>query len=273
MSWLDREGASFGQQVWDRIDDVATASASEVRAARKALLVEGPLGLSLRAGISDDSEVGDGVELENEAHVHVPSARALPLLHRSFRLGARAVEAFLSRGEPLDVEQAAEAARIIARTEDRLLFAGNARAGVAGLLHHRGALEAPLTDWSDPRRVADDLLAALARLDTAGRHGPYAVALAPVRYWQLFRPYPGTSLTPHAQLAPLFEGGLVKAPALAEGVVVMQRSASGPRVLVGQELAAAYDGRDGVFHDISLVESVTLLEGVPGSVAVLGGAR
>ena len=51
------------------------------------------------------------------------------------------------------------------------------------------------------------------------------------------------------------------------------KSASGPRVLLGQELAAAYDGREGIFHRISLVESVTLLEGVPGSVAVLTARR
>ena len=273
MSWLDREGASFGQEVWDRIDGAARASAAEVVAARKILPVAGPLGISLRAGISEDEAVGDEEESSGEAHVHVPSTSALPLLHRPFRLGARSVEAFLSRGEPLDLDEAEEAARSVARAEERLLFAGHPRARVPGLLRHRGALDLPLHDWSDPRRAADDLLAALAQLDSMGRHGPYAAAIAPSRYWQLFRPYEGTSLTPHAQLAALFEGGLVKAPALTEGAVVVMKSGSGPRVLVGQELAAAYDGREGIFHRISLVESVTLLEGVPGSVAVLGPAR
>jgi hypothetical protein len=59
-----------------------------------------------------------------------------------------------------------------------------------------------------------------------------------------------------------------------DGAVAAVRSASGPRAMVGQELAAAYDsydGREGIFHRISLVESVTLLPGVPGSVAVLRG--
>jgi uncharacterized linocin/CFP29 family protein len=272
MSWLEREAASFGQEVWDQIDAAARASAAEVLATRKVLPVAGPLGIALRAGISDDAAAG-GEEGDSEAHVHLPSVRALPLLHRPFRLGARSVEAFLARGEPLDLEGAAEAARIIARAEERLVLAGDDRAGVPGLLRHRGALELPLHDWSDPGRAADDLLAALARLDSAGRHGPYAAALSPSRYWQLFRPYEDSPLTPHAQLAQLFEGGIVKAPALAEGAVVVMKSASGPRVLVGQDLAAAYDGREGIFHRISLVESVTLLEGVPGSVAVLGPAR
>ena len=72
---------------------------------------------------------------------------------------------------------------------------------------------------------------------------------------------------------PAFPGGIVKAPGLQDGAVVVVRSASGPRAVVGQELSAAYDGREGIFHRISLVESVTLLPGVPGSVAVLRGAR
>ena len=64
----------------------------------------------------------------------------------------------------------------------------------------------------------------------------------------------------------------MKAPALENGAVVVMRTASGPRVIVGGELAAAYDGRDGIFHRISLVESVTLMPGVAGSVAILRGA-
>ena len=128
-------------------------------------------------------------------------------------------------------------------------------------------------DWSDPARAADDLLGALARLDAAGRHGPFAVAVSPARFYQLLRPYPGASLTPHTQLLPAFAGGIVKAPALQDGAVVTVRSASGPRAVVGQELTAAYDGREGVFHRISLVESITLLPGIPGSVAILLGSR
>ena len=70
-----------------------------------------------------------------------------------------------------------------------------------------------------------------------------------------------------------FAGGLVKAPALEDGALVVARSESGPRVVIGQELTAAYDGREGIFHRISLVESVTLLPGAPGAVAVLRAAR
>ncbi|HVI96052.1 MAG TPA: encapsulin, partial [Anaeromyxobacter sp.] len=66
-------------------------------------------------------------------------------------------------------------------------------------------------------------------------------------------------------------GGIVKAPVLADGAIVVMRSPSGPRAVLGQELSAGYDGRDGIFHQLSLVESITLLPGAAGSVAILRG--
>ncbi len=273
MTWADREGAPFGQDVWDQIDAVARAAAEEVRAGRKLLEVVGPLGFSARAGVAEDERVGEGDDdAEEGVHVHVPRVSALPILHRTVSLGARAVAASAAR-EPLVLSEVAEAAREIARAEDRLLFAGNGAAGVRGLLEHAGAVELVAADWGDPTRAADDLLGALARLDAAGRHGPFAAAVSPARYYQLFRPHAGSALTPYQQLLPAFAGGIVKAPALSDGAVVVVRSPSGPRAVVGQDLVAAYDGREGIFHRISLIESVTLLPGVPGSVAVLRGGH
>lgn len=276
MSWRDRDAAPFGQEVWDELERVVRAAADEVRAVRRLLAVVGPLGFEARAGVAEDVVV-DGALEEDEAdgrtHVHVPRVRALPVLHRTFALGARQAEALAKRGEPLVLADAAEAGRRMGRAEDRLLLSGHEEAGVRGLLDHEGAAALGAGDWGDPARAADELLAALARLDAAGSHGPYAAALSPARFYQLLRPHAGTALTPYQQLLPAFEGGLVKASGLEDGALVVARSESGPRVVIGQELTATYDGREGIFHRISLVESVTLLPGAPGSVAVLRPAR
>ena len=267
--WEDRGGAPFGQEVWDEIDAAVRAAAGELRTARRVVEVVGPLGFAARAGVAEDLPATGSDEAEGTTHLHVPLLRALPVLHRTFALGARLVEARLERGEPLVLTEAAEAARALARAEDRLLVEGHARAGVRGLLHEEGAIELPAGDWRDPARAADELLAALTRLDQAGRYGPYAAAVSPARFYQLLRPHPGSGLTPYQQLLPAFAAGIVKAPLLADGAIVVMRSASGPRAVVGQELTAAYDGREGIFHRISLAESITLLPGVPGSVAIL----
>ncbi|HYD41599.1 MAG TPA: family 1 encapsulin nanocompartment shell protein [Anaeromyxobacter sp.] len=295
MSWHDREGSPFPQDVWDVIDATVRAAAEEVRAARRVVEVVGPLGFAARAGVAEDRPArgegpargpeeagsarrrgeGEARAILDEAdvapHVHVPAVQVMPVIHRTFSLGARAVEAFLARGEPLGSTEAAEAARQVARAEERLLVEGHAAAGVRGLLDQPGALQLRAGDWSDPGRAADELLAALAQLDAAGRHGPYAAAVSPARFYQLLRPHPASGVSPLEQLRPAFTGGIVKAPTLADGAIVVVRSGSGPRAIVGEELAAAYDGREGIFHRISLVESVTLQPGVPGSVAVLRG--
>lgn len=271
MSWNDREASPFPQEVWDALDAAVRTAADEVRAARRVVEVLGPLGFAARAGVAEDRPARAADEAEGTTHVHVPAVQTLPVLHRTFGLGARAVEAFLSRGEPLTLTEAAEAARLIARAEDRLLVEGHAAAGVRGLLEHPGAIELTLGDWSDPGRAADELLSALTRLDESGRHGPFAAAVSPARYYALLRPHPASGVSPLEQLRPAFDGGIFKASALARGALVVTRSPTGPRAVVGQDLTTAYDGREGIFHRISLVESVTLLPGVPGSVAVLRG--
>ncbi len=113
MSWQDRDGAPFGQEVWDEIDAVVRSAAGEVRAGRNVLDVLGPLGFGARAGVAEDEPAGTD-EAEEATHVHVPRVRPLPVLHRTFGLGARAVEARQGRGEPLALTEAAEAARQVA---------------------------------------------------------------------------------------------------------------------------------------------------------------
>ncbi len=270
MTWRDRESAPFTQETWDAIDGVVRAAAEEVRAARRVVEVIGPLGFGARGGVAEDRPASFTDEA-GVPHVHVPVVQAMPVIHRTFTIGARSVEAFLGRGEPLTLAEAAEAARQVARLEERLLVEGNAAAGIRGLLQQEGAVELPAGDWSDPGRAGDELLGALARLDEAGRHGPYAAAISPSRYYQLLRPHPTSGVTPLEQLRPAFAAGIFKSPTLRNEALVVMRSASGPRAVVGEDLTAAYDGREGIFHRLSLIESITLMPGVPGSVAVLRG--
>lgn len=276
MEFLDREGAPFDEKVWEEIDRVARRTIKDLAVGRRLVATAGPLGMHARVGIGDDRPTGDEEEAgavagedPGETHVHVPRVRTMPLLHHPFRIGVRAVEAFHTRGEPLDTRAVAEAARALALTEERIVFQGLRSAGIQGLLRAEGAHEVEASDWSDPAGVADDLLGALAQLDEAGRHGPYAVAVAPSWWYRLFRPFPGTSLTPHAQLSPLFEGGIVKAPALESGAVVVARDDGGPKLVLGQDAVAGFDGREGIYYRFSLFESVTLLPGGPGAVAVV----
>lgn len=274
--FTDRESAPFPGSVWDAIDGVVQRTIAESGIARRVLRVAGPLGLAARVGIGDDLPVGGDEEPGPAAgepalrtHVHLPTARSLPLLHQSFRLGIRSVEGFVTRGEPLDTRAIAEAASRVMESEDRLAFHGNPAAEISGAITLAGT-HGTITpgDWKDPARAISDLLLGLERLDAAGRHGPYAAALSADRYYDLFRAFPN-GLTPLAQVAPLFEGGIVKAHWLQGAALLIARDDAGPRLAIGQDLVASYDGREGIFHRFSLIESVTVLPGDPGSVVAI----
>ncbi len=279
MSYLDHEAAPFGPAVWEALEAAAREAFTEAATGRRLLRVVGPAGPGVRLGAAEDRPVEPDEETgpvageaSTAAHIHLPDARPLPLLHRPFRVGIRTIAAFETRSEPLDTRAVVEAAQAVAQAEDRLVFRGATSEEMPGLLTQAGGLGISISDWSDPAAAADDLVTAAGRLDERGRHGPFVAAIAPVLFYRLLRPYPGSPLTPLEQLRPAFER-IEKAPALREGAIVLSRDRTGPRLLVGQELAIAYDGREGAFFRFSMMESVCLLPGSAGSVAVLWEPR
>ena len=170
--WLDRE-RPFAQEIWDRIDATARGAADEVRAGRRLLEVVGPIGFGARAGVAEDLPLGeepgrprarpDGSAASRDPpHVRARCARG--------RGGGRVRRA-------AQLSEAAESGRRDARGGPDLVRGAPARGRARAPRPRRGG-GSPRGDWSDPSRTADDLLGALARLDAAGRHGPYAVALS-----------------------------------------------------------------------------------------------
>ena len=256
----------FAQEIWDRIDATARGAADEVRAGRRLLEVVGPIGFGARAGVAEDLPLGEEPE---GAHVHVPTVRPLPVIHRTFALGARAVEAEAARRAAHALRGGgvgpADRAR---RTGSR--SRGSARAGVRGLLGHDGAVELPAATGATRH----------ARRTICSARSPGSTrrdATAPMRSrspWTLL-PAPPPVPRDGAHALPAAPAGVRRRH--REGARARRRRRGRdahrvrPRVLVGGDLAAAYDGREGVFHRISLVESVTLMPGVAGSVAILRG--
>ena len=179
MSWQDREAAPFAQEIWDQIDAVARAAADEVRAARRLVELVGPLGFAARAGVAEDEAVG-GDEAGGRgarpraARAGAPGPAPLLLARRAVHRGAR------------DASASRSCCRRPRRRGDRSgaprtgsCSPGTRPRGSGGCSRRRDRSSCPAGDWSDPARAADDLLGALARLDAAGRHGPFAVGVSP----------------------------------------------------------------------------------------------
>jgi len=265
---LNRSDAPFGEKVWEAIDAAVVGAAKSQLGARRILPMEGPYGLGLKSLPVRDAPVLEGLSPESAVMVGA-AAPPVVALASGFRLSARDIAAFEERGLALDLSEAARAAISVAFQEDALLFNGSKDFSAEGLLTAKGAQSAKLKEWAQIGTAASDIIEAVTKLDAAGFHGPYALALAPDRYNLLLRRYPqgnGTELE-HVRL--IAAEGVAKAAAIHAGGVLI---ASGPQyasLVVGQDLMAGFVGPSGRDYEFTVSETLALRLRQPASVLVL----
>src|SRR3954452_25509952 len=120
-------------------------------------------------------------------------------------------------------------------------------------------------DWSQPGVALDNVLQATTRLDEAGFHGPYALALAPALYNNLFRLFPGTDVIGVEHLRRLATAGIYKAP--IEGGVLVDTWVG--VLVLGQDFSAGYSSQDGVHYYLYISESIVLRIDEPRAICVI----
>lgn len=257
--YLGREGAPLGDEVWAALDAAMVEAARSQLAGRRLLPLEGPYGLGLKAIPLPEEEVTSGMWM----------SRTLPLafLMEEFEIPLRDIAAYERDGLAFNLQPVAQAAMALARREDDLLFHG--AAGLPGLLNAPGVRKARLSDWSEVGAAVDDLIKAVTMLDEAGFHGPYALGLAPARYNLLFRRYPQGPMTELEHVRTLITGGVVKAPVLKDGGVLLAVGRPFASIVLGQDMHVGFIGPDEGGLEFSVSESIALYLKVPASVCVL----
>jgi uncharacterized linocin/CFP29 family protein len=252
-----REEAPVSEGTWNAIDTVVTETARSVLSGRKLLQIEGPFGFGLKAVPLGDTEKGGfGV------------SGILPLISvtRSFSLGKRDIAAYERDGLPVNWEKVAMAAIQSANDEDNIIFRGTAQA--SGLLNTKGSGSISLSSWNAIGKAADDLIKAVTHLDGEGFHGPYSLALAPARYNLLLRRYPqgGTELE---HLRTIVGDGVIKAPAIEDGGVLIASGKQYASIVIGQDLKTGFIGPTLDALEFSLAESLALMIRAPKTICVL----
>lgn len=106
-------------------------------------------------------------------------------------------------------------------------------------------------------------------LDGAGFHGPYTLALAPSVYNLLFRRYPQSNATQIEHLRLLVTDGIVKAPAVSSGGVLLASGRQSASIILGQDLMASFVGPSGRDYEFMVSESLVLRLMEPAAVCVL----
>jgi len=167
---------------------------------------------------------------------------SLPLAHivRPFSLPARDLAAYQREASSVDLMPLVQATLDVVRAEDRVVFAGTSRA--PGLLKARGVLKVRLADWADIGGAQTNMIEAVSALDKAGFHGPYAVALGPGRYNMLLRRFETAAVSELDVVKSVATAGVVKAPALGDGGVMLQAGKEFSHIVLGQDLSVGFSG-------------------------------
>jgi uncharacterized linocin/CFP29 family protein len=269
MKYLPREAAPFGADVWSKIDNAVIGAAKSQLAGRRLLEIEGPLGFGTRVVDEQERLVELAVSEDAGAVMTVPAAIPIPMINATFSLPIRAVAAAEGGSAPMDLRAAATAAIACARLEDDLIFRGNQTLGIPGLLTAEGSAKISTGDWNEVGQPVEDIISAVNALDAAGFPGPYAAALAPSLYNALYRLYPQGDDTQLEHAKEIITGGIIKAPTLTSGGVLLATGKAFASIVVAQDLVTGFVGPSGVEFEFVVLESLVPRIIVPEAVCVL----
>jgi uncharacterized linocin/CFP29 family protein len=228
-------------------------------AGRRILAIEGPFGFGLKVIPVNDCDLGGGIS--GSTFVPVNEIKA------EFSLGKRDLASFEKDKLILDLDPVACAAIDCAAKEDQIIFHGIP--GAPGLLTSEGSSVQTLTKWDKIGTAADQVIESVTKLDDAGFHGPYCMALAPSLYNLLLRRYPQGDGTELDHIQRIVTDGVVKAPVLKKGGVLLASGRQYATIVVGQDMTIAFNGPVGDGLDFYVTESLALLVRAPEAICVL----
>lgn len=265
--YLHRDDAPFGEGVWERIDSAVVETAKGQLSARRLLHTMGPYGLGLKTLPFGDAPTG-GKTVEG---VTVTASCLVPLamLYSEFSLPVRDIAAYEQSGLPLDLGPATRAAIALARQEDQLIFNGFDSLGAKGLLNTPGVRSIKLKAWNEVGAAVQDIISAVNELDNAGFQGPYALALTPKSYNHLLRLYPQGNITELEHVRQIVTDGVVKAPGLTGGGVLVATNGPFANIVIGQDMMTAFIGPAAGQYEFAISETIALWLKQPEAVCVL----
>jgi uncharacterized linocin/CFP29 family protein len=257
MDFLSRNTAPVAPALWARIDEAAIGVARNVLTGRRILKLTGPLGIGVTTVPIDDTETRSDVAKDGFIISKGRRIAEIPTLYEDFTLLGQELARSEQAGTPADLAAVWVASQTIALREDRLIFLGNEKLGVEGILSVKGASRKNKSDWSVGENAFGDIAAGIETLVANGVFGTYTLVLSPGLHTQLQRLQPGTGQLEIDRVSKLVDGQLFKSPVLGRNqAVLLCAQPENMDIVVGQDLAAAYLEQKDLNHHFRLVESV-----------------
>jgi uncharacterized linocin/CFP29 family protein len=257
--YLGREDAPVSGDTWKLLDNTMIEAAKSQLAGRRIISIDGPFGFGLKVIPVSDCDLGEGIS----------GSTIIPVneIRSGFSLGKRDLASFEKDRLVLDLNPVACAAMDCAAKEDQIIF--NGIQGSMGLMTAEGSSSQALTKWDKIGTAADQIIGSITQLDEAGFHGPYCMALAPSLYNLLLRRYPQGNGTELDHIRGIVTDGVVKAPLLKKGGVILASGRQYATIIIGQDMTIGYNGPAGDSLDFTIIESLALLIRAPEAICVL----
>jgi uncharacterized linocin/CFP29 family protein len=254
MNNLHRELAPISDAAWADIEAEARRTFTRHVAARRVVDVVGPAGESLSA-------VGTGHLQELEAPAQGVRARSrvtqsIVEFRVPFVVGRQAVDDVERGARDADWQPVKDAAKQVAFTEDRTVFAGFAAAGIAGL---RASTSNPTFSLpADEREFPTVVAQALTSLRLAGVDGPYSLLLSADAYTAVAETTDhGYPIREHISRV-LQDGEIIWAPAI-DGAFLVSTRGGDFELHLGQDLSIGYLSHDADHVQLYFQESLTFI--------------
>ena len=257
MDYLSRKNSPIAPELWEQIDAATVKVARNVLVGRRILQLVGPLGAGVTSiHIDDANQRGEHIQ---DGFITTAGRKLaeIPTLYQDFTLLARDLAQGEQSGFGLDLSAVLTAAQTAALAEDRLVFLGNQKLGIDGLLSAPGASHIAKSDWSTGENAFADVASAIDTLVANGVFGNYTLVLSPSLHTQLQRLQPGTGLLEVDRISKLVGGQLFKTPVLGKHqAVLLCAQPENVDLVIGQDLAAAYLEQHDLNHAFRLLETV-----------------
>jgi uncharacterized linocin/CFP29 family protein len=213
---------------WKHLQAEVVREARRTLVGRRFLGLYGPLGAGIESvrlevyGPDRDAEIdlvgrhdGDPIVAVQETYVRVP------IIYKDFILHWRDVELSKKLSAPLDASRAIRAAHFVADREDQLLFNGEPRFGIAGLLNVEGRNTVKRGDWSKFGVAYQDVVHATEVLLEGNHHRPFALAVSAKDYARLIRMREGQFAPEMDAILRLCDDGVYTSPVIPDGKAVL----------------------------------------------------
>lgn len=253
MNHLHRDLAPITDAAWTEIDSEAKRALENFLAARRLVDFSGPHGWAASAvTLGTVERIGDSpadgvLSSKRQVQTYVE-------LRAPFTLQRTELDAIDRGHKSPDLDAVVDAARSVARAEDRSVFHGYAAGDIGGIVEV--SPHEPIEIHTEYGRYPTWTAMAVARLRDGGVEGPYGIALGPDCYAGILETTEDGGYPILERLRLILQGPVVYAPAVS-GAVVMSLRGEDFELYCGQDYSIGFRDADEENVDLYIEESLT----------------